>query len=151
MSELHSTYSASVRWTGGKQGVAASDDGLPELEIASPPQFGGPGGRWTPEHLFVEAATACWMTTFLAVAELSRLAVAEVSATGEGQLEKGDDRRFSIARIVLRPRVAVSREEDREKALRLVQKAEDSCLIARSMRSEIVLEPEVVVAAGAAR
>ncbi|HSM13854.1 MAG TPA: OsmC family protein [Thermoanaerobaculia bacterium] len=151
MSELHGTYSASVRWTGGKQGVATSDDGLPELEIASPPQFGGPGGRWTPEHLFVEAATACWMTTFLAVAELSRLAVAEVSATGEGQLEKGDDRRFSIARIVLRPRVAVSREEDREKALRLVQKAEDSCLIARSMRSEIVLEPEVVVAAGAAR
>jgi len=151
MSELHSTYPVSVRWTGGKQGVAVSDDGLPELEVASPPQFGGPGGRWTPEHLFVEAATACWMTTFLTVAELSRLAVAEVSATGEGQLEKGDDRRFSIARIVLRPRVAVAREEDRDKALRLVQKAEDACLIARSMRSEIVLEPEVVVAAGAAR
>lgn len=146
MPELHSTYSLSIDWTDGKQGSAHSPDDIPDLVIASPPQFGGPGGRWTPEHLFVGSAAACWMTTFLAVAELSRLEVAAVAVGAEGFLERGDDRKFSIARIRLQPRVAVRREEDREKALRLIQKAEDACLVARSMRTIVELAPEVSVA-----
>lgn len=146
MPELHSRYPVSVRWTGGKQGVASAPDGLPDLEIASPRQFGGPGGHWTPEHLFVGAAAACWMTTFLAIAELSKLEVVEVSVAGEGFLETGEDRRYSIPRIVLRAHVGVRRAEDRDQALRLIEKAEAACLIARSMRTTIELEPEVVVA-----
>ena len=146
MPEPHSSYSLSIRWTEGKQGIASSPDGVPDLALASPPQFGGPGGQWTPEHLFVGSAAACWMTTFLAVAELSKLQVAAVSVAAEGFLEKGDDRRFSIARIVLHPRVAVAVEEDRDKALRLIQKAEDACLVARSMRTTVELIPEVSVA-----
>ena len=148
MPELHSTYSLSIDWTEGKQGVVRSPDGVPDLAIASPPQFGGPGGRWTPEHLFVSSAAACWMTTFLAVSELSKLEVAAVAVGAEGFLEKGDDRKFSIARIVLRPRVAVRREKDRARALRLIQKAEDACLVARSMRTAVELAPEVTVAEG---
>lgn len=147
-SELHSTYDVAVRWTGGKLGTASAAGGLPDLEIASPPQFGGPAGRWSPEHFFVAAAAACWMTTFLAIAELSKLEVVGVSAAGEGFLEKGDDRRFSFTRIMLHPRVTVRREADREKALRLVQKAEEACLVARSLRTTVELQPEVLVAAG---
>ncbi len=145
MSELHSTYSFSVRWQEGRSGLASAPGGLPEMEVASPPEFGGPGGRWTPEHLFVGAATSCWLTTFLAIAELSKLEFAAVEAAGEGFLERGDDRRFSISRIVLRPRVTVRREEDRDRAVRLIRKAEESCLVARSMRTAVVLEPEVAV------
>jgi peroxiredoxin-like protein len=145
MSEIHSTYRFSVRWQDGKLGLAGSPDGLPDIEIASPPQFGGPGGRWTPEHFFVGAATSCWLTTFLAIADLSRLEIAAVEAAAEAVLERGDDRRFSITRIVLRPRVTVRREGDRDRAARLIRKAEDSCLVARSMRAAVVLEPEVAV------
>lgn len=148
MSELHSTYSVDVRWTGGKEGVASAPDGLPDLAIGSPAPFGGPDGRWTPEHFFVGAATACWMTTFLAVAELSKLEVVAIEASGQGFLEKGEDRRYSIPRIALEPRVTVRREEDRDKALRLIEKAEAACLVARSMRAEVSLRPQVAVAAG---
>jgi len=149
MAELHSSYPVSMRWTGGKSAVASAPDGLPDLEVGSPPQFGGPGGRWTPEHFFVGAATLCWLTTFLASAALSNLEVAAVEASGEGSVERGDDRRFSIPRIVLRPRVTIHREEDREKAAKLIAKAEAACLVARSMKTEVVLEPEVVVAPAA--
>jgi peroxiredoxin-like protein len=149
MPEIHSTYPVSVRWQEGKLGLASAPDGLPDLEIASPPQFGGPGGRWTPEHFFVGAATSCWLTTFLAIAEISKLEVAAVDAEAEGILERGDDRRYAITRIVLRPRVVVGREEDRDRALRLVQKAEEACLVSRSMRTLVELRPEVSVAAAA--
>ena len=42
--------------------------------------------------------------------------------------------------------VARLSEEDREKAAKLIAKAEAACLVARSMKTEVVLEPEVVVA-----
>ncbi len=151
MPELHSTYDVSVRWTGAKQATAHAPDGLPDLEIASPPQFGGPGGRWTPEHFFVGSAVACWLTTFLAIAELSKFAPVAIAASGQAFLEKGDDRRFAITRIVLRPHVTVRREDDRERALRLIQKAEDACLVARSMRTVVELEPTVDVVADPVR
>lgn len=147
MSQIHSTHSIAVRWTGGKQAVASSPDGLPELEVASPPQFGGPGGRWSPEHFYVGAAASCWLTTFLAVAEMSKLDVAEVEVSGEAIVERGDDRLYSIPRIVLRPRVALRREQDRDRANRLIRKAEEVCLVSRSMRTTIELEPDVAVAA----
>ena len=148
MAEVHSTYPFSVRWLDGKRGLASAPDGLPNIEVASPPQFGGPGGRWTPEHLFVGAATTCWLTTFLAYAERSRLELVAVEAAGEAIVERGDDGKVSIPRLVLRPRVTVKREEDREPALKWIRKAEETCLIARAMRASVELEPEVLVAAG---
>ncbi len=145
MSETTASFPFHVRWTGDKQGGATAAGVECELTVASPPEFGGPGRRWTPEHLYVGAATSCWLTTFLAVAELSKLEVAAVEVQGEGAVERGEDRRYSIPRIVLRPRVTVVRDGDRERALRLIEKAETACLVARSMRTEIRLEPHVEV------
>ena len=145
MAEVHSTYPFSVRWLDGKRGLASVPGVLPEFEVASPPEFGGPGGRWTPEHLFAGAATTCWLTTFLAYAERSRLEVAVVEAAGEAIVERGDDGRVSIPRIVLRPRVTVRSEEDRAKAMTMIRKAEENCLVGRAMRTIIELEPEVLI------
>jgi peroxiredoxin-like protein len=148
MTEVHSTYPFSVRWLEGRVGLASAPDVLPDIEVATPPQFGGPGGRWTPEHLFVGAATTCWMTTFLAYAERARLEVVAVEAAGEAIVERGEDGRVSIPRLVLRPKVTLRREEDRGPALKWIQKAEETCLIARAMRAVVELEPEVLVGVG---
>ena len=145
MPEVHSSYPVSVRWEGEHRGLATSVDGLPDLPVASPPAFGGPAGVWSPEHLFVLAAATCWMTTFLAVARNSKLEFGAVDCPGTGTLEKGDDRRFSISRIVLRPRVTILKEEDRERTMRLIEKAEAACLISNSMKSTVTIEAEVLV------
>ena len=145
MSGVHSRYPVSVSWEGARRGRGSSVDGLPDLSIAPPPSFGGPAGFWTPEHLFVLAAASCWLTTFLAVAAASKLDFVAVDCPGTGVLEQGEDRRFRISTIVLHPRVTVTRAEDRERAARLVEKAESLCLIRNSMRTEIRLEAEVLV------
>lgn len=146
MSEIHSTYPVAVRWEGEKRGLGSSTDGLPDIKLASPPAFGGPGGFWSPEHLFVLSSATCWMSTFLAVAQASGLEVVAVECAGEGVLDKGEDRRFRISRIALKPRVTIVREEDRERAGRLIEKAEAACLIRNSIRSEVTLASEVLVA-----
>lgn len=149
MSEVHSTYPVAVRWEGEKRGLGSSTDGLPDLKVASPPAFGGPAGVWSPEHLFVLSATTCWMSTFLAVAQASGLEIVAVDCAGEGVLDKGEDRRFRISRIALKPRVTIVREEDRERAGRLIEKAEAACLIRNSIRSEVTLASELLVEAPA--
>lgn len=144
--EVHSRYPITLAWLGEKRGRLGSPDGLPDLAFASPPQFGGHAGAWSPEHLFVASALACWMTTFLAIAGNSKLEVVAVGGDAEGDVATNEERRYHVAAIRLRPRVTVRREEDREKALRLMQKAEAACLIARSMRTPVTLEPAVDVA-----
>ena len=130
-----------------KTGTLGSPDSLPSLSVASPPQFDGPTGVWSPEHLFVASVASCLMTTFRAIAELSGLDIVEYSDSAEGKLVQGDDRRYSITEITLRPRVVISDPDKVDRTLRLIDKAEHACLISRSISSVILLEPDVIVAA----
>ena len=79
--------------------------------------------------------------------DTAKLDFAAVDCSGKGTLEKGEDRRFWIPRILLRSRVTIVREEDRDRALRLIEKAESACLIRNSIRTEVTLEFEVLVEA----
>lgn len=64
---------------------------LPPLRVASPPEFGGPGGIWSPEHMFVAAVSSCLMTTFRAIAEMASLEVVEYSDDASGRLARAED------------------------------------------------------------
>jgi organic hydroperoxide reductase OsmC/OhrA len=86
------------------------------------------------------------MTTFHAIADISNVDVVEYSDDAAGLLERGEDRLYSMPRITLRPRIVISDESKVDKTLRLIDKAEQVCLINRSIASEVILEPTVVVA-----
>lgn len=139
-------YPVTVRWSDGKEGVATSRDRLPELLVATPPEFGGPLHRWSPEHLFVASAASCFMTTYLAIAEASHLAVEGIEVPATGILVRGEDRRYSIEQIELAPYIRLADEADRDKAARLAVKAEEACLVTRSMRSSVTVRPTFEVA-----
>ncbi len=146
MIESHD-YEIQIVSTGARSGVMDSEeDRLPSLYVASPPEFGGPEGVWSPEHLFVASVAACMMTTFRAIAEISKLEIIEYTDESIGHLQRGDDRLYSIDQITLRPRVVIGSDEDLEKAQRLLRKAEETCLISRSVSSTIVLDAQVLVA-----
>ena len=140
-------YRVDLDWVGGKEGQASSPDDLPPWRVAAPPEFGGPAGVWSPEHLFVLALSSCFMTTFGAVAELSKLEVKQLWVGGIGTLERREDRKFHISRVILRPKIVIARAEDRERALKLVEKAEANCLISNSVSTEIEVLPEITVRA----
>jgi peroxiredoxin-like protein len=138
-------YRVDLTWVGGKEGAATSPENLPTWRVASPPEFGGPPGVWTPEHLFVLALSSCFMTTFGVIAELSKLEVKSLWIGGVGTLERRADRKFHMSRVILRPRITIARAADRERALQLVEKAEANCLISNSVASEIEVLPEILI------
>lgn len=130
--------------TGEKTGVFVDpDDDPPRLEVGSPPEFGGPGRRWSPEHLFVAAVSGCLMTTFRAIAAMSRVEVLDYEDRATGRLSRDPDGRYRMTAVTLRPRVVLADESTAERARRLLDKAERSCLISRSISADITVEPTI--------
>ena len=136
-------YKTEVEWTGNRQGELRAP-ALPNLNVDAPPEFKGHEGVWTPEHLFVASVNSCFMTTFLAIAENSKLEFSKFNAEAEGTLENVEGQGLMITHITLRPKLVIKHSRDAERALRIFQKAEKHCLISKSIRSETKLEPKVV-------
>ncbi|MGQ0761349.1 MAG: OsmC family protein [Acidobacteriota bacterium] len=136
------SYTTEVEWTGGRRGDLSAPH-LPDLAVDAPPEFKGHEGAWTPEHLFVAAVNSCFMTTFLAIAENSKLEFVSFSADAKGKLEKLEGQGFIMTEVVLRPKLLVSHARDLERAGRILEKAEKHCLISNSIKTETRLEPKV--------
>lgn len=146
MIESHD-YFVELTNTGAKTGIASAPvDGLPDLDVSSPPEFGGPSGVWTPEHMFVGAISTCLMTTFRAVAEASSLEIVDYRDTAVGRLRRGDDRMYSFETVTLRPQITITDPTKVERAKRLIEKADAACLVSRSVASAVVVEPTISVA-----
>jgi organic hydroperoxide reductase OsmC/OhrA len=141
MSEQH-LFRTSVLWTEQKKGRLAAGP-LPTIEVATPPEFpGGHEGLWSPEHLYTAAAEACLMTTFLAIAENSKLPFLSYASTAEGSLEKTPEG-YRMTQILIKPVVIVPGEEHVERARRVLEKAEKHCLISASMKTLVSSQHEV--------
>jgi organic hydroperoxide reductase OsmC/OhrA len=120
------------------------DDILP---VATPPPFPkGVERIWSPEHLFTAAVSSCLMTTFLSVAESSKLEFTKFRSTAKGKLELIDGR-YIMSEVTLAPVLTICRDEDIEKAKRVLHRAEAACLISNSIKSKIIFNPEVEVVA----
>lgn len=143
MSDTH-TYTTSVSYTEQRKGLLSSE-GLSSLEVATPPQFpGGHEGIWSPEHLYVASAEICLMTTFLSIAEKSRLEFVGYSSEATGTLEKTTEGML-MTKIVIKPTVIIQDESKRDRTLLLLEKAEKYCLISNSMKTEVTMEPTVIL------
>jgi organic hydroperoxide reductase OsmC/OhrA len=83
------------------------------------------------------------MTTFAAVAENSKLEIESYSCEGIGILEKVDGA-FMISEIELKPVIKIKFEKDKERAERIIQKSEKICLVSNSVKTKIILSPQII-------
>lgn len=145
------TYRTSLTWSGSTSSYDGYDRrheltvGPAALSASADPVFLGDPALPNPEQLLVAAASSCQLLSFLAVAAMSGLEVVGYRDDAEGEMSE-EDRPMWVRRITLRPRITV-RGATAERVERLVHKAHGQCFIANSLRSEIVLEPLVEVAA----
>ena len=136
-------FQTSTEWTRARDGTL-SHPGLPRLEIASPPVFGGSPGRWTPEHLFVASANVCVMMTFLAMAEFSKLPIRAYRSEAKGALEKVEGEGLQFTSIDVFPRIELEDAKDAARAERILKKAETGCLVSKSMKTPVRITAKIV-------
>jgi organic hydroperoxide reductase OsmC/OhrA len=138
-------YNVSVSWDKDRIGNLSSPELNNLIEVATPPEFPkGVAGIWSPEHLLVAAVNSCLMTTFLSIAEHSRLEFTTFTSHAKGKLETVDGK-LIISEIELIPVLLIKNESDKEKAVRILNKSEEVCLISNSIKSRIILSPEIKV------
>jgi peroxiredoxin-like protein len=142
--EAHHEYRVNAFRGDGRNGVVHAEGVLSCISFSAPPEFLGEPGRWTPEHFLVAAVASCFVSTFSGIAEKSRLEFASFNLDADGALGN-EDGIWRFTEIKLRPVVTVLKEEDRDRAIRLLEKAEKSCLIARSLQFKVTLVPAVKV------
>ena len=94
--------------------------------------------------MLVGAVATCYVSTFRAMAEFSKLAFHGMDVTVEGTIEKQEGG-FRFTNMVVRPTLVLEKPEDRERAQRLIEKAERACLVSRSLSCKMALEPQIKV------
>ena len=138
-------YEVNVQWKNDRKGLMSSPILPDSIEVATPPEFPkGMEGIWSPEHLLVAAANSCLMTTFLAIAENSRLEFIDFSSKAVGKLEVVEGK-YMISESALTPTLIIRDETQKEKAERVLNKSEAACLISNSLKSKIIFNINIVI------
>lgn len=106
-------YHVNLNWKQDRKGTMCSPELMlsnPEntcMEVATPPEFNkGMPGIWSPEYLFTAAVVNCFMTTFLVVAENSKLDFKTFSCKSSGKLEIMDGK-LKMTEVNLFPQLTI--------------------------------------------
>lgn len=143
------TYHATVRWLGEHWGHIAMGNG-PEMKFSAPPDAQGHAGVLTPEDAFVAAANTCVMLMFIWAAERFKLKLLSYECRTEGTKVIELDRTEIFKRLHFRPVIRVASGVEPKDAIearvrRALAAAEKYSLVANSVKSAIVIEPEIIV------
>ena len=148
------TYHTTVHWKGEHWGHLQMGNG-PEMDFSAPPDAHGHAGVLTPEDAFVAAVNTCAMMMFIWSAERFKLDLISYDCFAEGTKLIELNRTELFSHVVLRPRIVVrSDPTDKDVTLKRLQRAMDSAikysLVANSIKSKLVLEPEIEIVPKAA-
>jgi lipoyl-dependent peroxiredoxin len=127
-------YRATATATGGREGNAASSDGVLKVQLSTPRELGGAGGPGTnPEQLFAAGYSACFLGALKFVAAKEKVKLSDATSitgtVGIGAIPTGFgievDLQISIPDI------------SREQAQSLVEKAHIVCPYSNATRGNI--------------
>ena len=143
------TYNTTVRWTGDHWGHLVMGNG-PEMKFSAPPDAHGHAGVVTPEDAFVAAANTCIMMMFIWATERFKLKLLSYECRAEGTKLVELDRTEIFTRLSFQPRIRISAAGEPPATIevrfkRALQAAQKYSLVVNSVKSEIVMEPELVI------
>ena len=143
------TYHTTVRWEGEHWGHVVMGNG-PEMKFSAPPDAHGHAGVLTPEDAFVAAANTCVMMMFIWAAERFKLKLLAYECRTEGTKLIELDRTEIFTRLHFRPVIRIAAAGEARAAIeartrRALQAAQKYSLVANSVKSEIVVEPELII------
>jgi organic hydroperoxide reductase OsmC/OhrA len=124
---------------GTDNGADLTSGGLPALRTAPPPEFGGPGDRWSPETLAVAAVADCLALTFKAIAHTRAFRFTRITCDVQGKLDRVD-RVTSFTDFQVNVRLDLPPEASVEEARQLVDMAKRHCLITNSLKATVHFE-----------
>ncbi len=142
-------YHTTASWKGEHWGHVVLGNG-PEMDFSAPPDAQGHLGVLTPEDAFVAAANTCVMMMFIWAAERFKLKLLSYDCRVEGTKLIELDRTEIFTTLRFWPKIRVSAGEEEPgvveaRTRRALQSAQKYSLVANSVKSEIIIEPEIEI------
>ena len=137
-------FEIQLNWLTDTRGILSAKDTYGTIHVATPPEFGGEGNPWTPEHLFLSSISSCFMTTYLAFAKKLHFDISHFRCDTIGQIEIIVGK-YKFTNINLYPKVYIAKEILREKANLALEKTHKYCLITNSVNATIFYHSEILI------
>ena len=130
-------YEAKLEWPGTGAATATAGE-RPALTVGAPPEFGGDGAWWSPEHLLLSSLNACLMATFDAITRANGLRVEGYTSRAGAVLEK-TGKGLAITEVTLNVSVAAA-EENVPRVTEALLRAKERCIVAGVLRLPVQFE-----------
>jgi organic hydroperoxide reductase OsmC/OhrA len=122
----------------------------PVMEFSAPPEAKGLPGVLTPEDAFVAAVNSCIMMMFIWACERFKINLISYECRAEGTKLIELDKTETFTHVRLWPVIRIAAEGEKVDAIeRRIERALDSAkkysLVANSVKSEILIEPQIEV------
>ncbi len=134
-------------WPGGRNDVGTIACGALETKVSIPPEMDGPGIGTNPDEMLLGAAATCYIITLAAMMERSKLEKTSLAMEAIGIVDVTNGV-ITYKEIIHKPVItltASATEKDYKLAYRLAEKAEQSCMISRAIKGNVVVSLEVTV------
>lgn len=140
----HKTFQfrTTMEWAGGRGGNSSAE-GKPTFRVASPPEFKGEAGVWSPEDLLVQALNACTLSTFISFATKKNLPLVAYSSEAVGTLEFVEGG-FRFTKIDVDVTMKLGPGASEADAQKILHDAHGACLISNSLRAKVNVRGRVV-------
>ncbi|MBC7370062.1 MAG: OsmC family protein [Bdellovibrionaceae bacterium] len=135
------SFSANAKSVSGIQKVWQFSSQNLQNECAIPPEFDGPGGAFSPEDLFAQALTNCFVATFKVYAEKSKLMFGEVRVDTELIVDNDESGKPVMKTCFLNVIISGCERPDRIRGI--AEKAFQSGFIINSVKTDIHFDLEV--------
>lgn len=130
------SYTAIATAQGGRSGSVKSSDGVLDLKVSVPIEFGGEGGSYTnPEQLFAAGWAACFDSALGLVANARKVQIRSVT-TAEVTLGNTEDGGIGLSAVL---KVKIE-GVDKELALKLLDAAHRVCPYSKATRNNIKVD-----------
>lgn len=135
-------FTLTADWPGGRNDSGTIQAGNLQTNVSIPPEMDGPGIGTNPDEMLLGAAATCYIITLAAMMERSRLEKKSLTMTSEGIVDVTNGV-ITYERIIHKPRIVLpadAADADIQKAYRLAERAEASCMISRAVKGNVEIE-----------
>ena len=108
-------------------------EGYPAVVCAVPEGFGGKGGGYSPEDLYIMAISSCFVATFKVFAEKASLVFNEIHADAKLTIDRNEQGVPELQKVDLV--FTLTGVTDQEKAQTILAESEKYCLVGNATKS----------------
>ncbi|WP_226536680.1 OsmC family protein [Fictibacillus halophilus] len=131
-----------AHWPGSRNDTGSIATKNLKTIVSIPPEMDGPGIGTNPDEMLLGAAATCYIITFAAMIERSKIEKIDLTMESEGLVDVTNGV-ITYEKIIHRPIVTIKQEQPRNISTllhKLAIKAENSCMISRALKGNVEVE-----------